>query len=83
MWFDESTENWVSYFLVCHHDILNSNQQSGENNTKNEINDGRIYLIGAIVMVLVFIGGIFGGYIVYKRECCCKNKNKNECSQIY
>ena len=63
--FDEIKGKWVSYFLQCHHGILESNQQIEEN-------EGRLYLIGAIAMLFIFIGGIFGGYIVYKKHCCYK-----------
>ena len=81
--FDEIKRKSVSYFFVCHHGILESNQRIDENNAENEINEGRLYLIGAVVMVLAFIGGTFGGYIVYKKQCCYNSKNKTECYQTY
>ena len=61
-WLSENTGEWVSYYLLCHHDILNSNQQSEEKD------EDYIYLIEITVILLVFGCGIFGGHIVYKSK---------------
>ena len=67
-----NTGEWVSYFLVCHHVILDSNQQSGEKD------EDYMHLIEALVIFLVLSCGIFGGYIVYKTQCFRKKNNSND-----
>ena len=50
----------------------------GSTNPWNDANDENVewywYLVGAILVLFMFMTGIYGGYLVYKKRCCRKEK---------
>ena len=58
-----------SYFLEC-----NDGFGSGNDSNTNANGSSDMYIIGAIVCLLVFIFGAFGGYMMYKRRIYRKRK---------
>ena len=82
-WFDERVGKWVGYYLKCHHGrvVLNSNQQNTENDAENDEIEGYMHSIETVGIFLVFTFGIIAGYIIYKKQCCCKSKNMKESSE--